>query len=203
MHRPIYLMHIPKTGGTSLYFALKDENIVYHGHDHILKHVRPSQLFKYWVVAFVRNPWDRLVSLFFYISKETNPIHPYSKIKTNEYYAKYKGDFQLFIDDFAKGRVPYRNLYKPQVWHIRSTFHKQLPHFIGRFENLQKDFDYICNVTRIPNRKLPVTRTSKHKYYMDYYNERSIKIVEKIYKEDIEAFGYGPGENSRYRGVCI
>ncbi len=97
------------------------------------------------------------------------------------------------MKDFEKGLFPYNPLFKAQYKFLiyRDGFKKkQITNNIIKFENLQKDFNEICKKLLIKPYNLPKRRTSKHKDYRDYYNERSKKIVERIYQKDIEMFNY-------------
>jgi hypothetical protein len=61
---------------------------------------------------------------------------------------------------------------------------------IGRFERLQQDFDTICDDIGMSRMKLPEKNKSKHKKYTEYYDDKSKKIVDDLWKIDIETFGY-------------
>ena len=67
---------------------------------------------------------------------------------------------------------------------------KLLIDFVGRFENIQKDFNTICGKINIPQMELPKANPSNHSYYKDYYNKHTIDLIANAYKEDIDIFNY-------------
>lgn len=62
--------------------------------------------------------------------------------------------------------------------------------YIGKFENLQNDFDFICKTLKLDNKKLPHLRKRNKMHYSKYYDEETINIVKKYHKEDLELFNY-------------
>ena len=65
--------------------------------------------------------------------------------------------------------------------------------FIGRYENLQNDFNLICVKLNIQHLKLPMinkSRKREHKNYREYYDDQSKAIVTELYKKDLEYFNY-------------
>tara|TARA_B100000287_G_scaffold246987_1_gene232165 strand:- start:204 stop:557 length:354 start_codon:yes stop_codon:yes gene_type:complete len=61
--------------------------------------------------------------------------------------------------------------------------------FIGRYENLENDFKTVCDRIGI-QRQLPHHKPTKHEHYSRYYDEETIDLVYKKYKEEIEYFDY-------------
>ena len=67
---------------------------------------------------------------------------------------------------------------------------KILVDFIGKFENLESDYDYICEKLNIKDHKLPHKNKSKRKNYREYYNDSTKQIIADWYKKDIDYFNY-------------
>jgi hypothetical protein len=77
--------------------------------------------------------------------------------------------------------------------------------YVGRFENLQNDFNNICKALGLNEINLPhVNRARKEisilsflkqnkrekKHYSEYYDSETKEIVENAYKNDIQIFNY-------------
>jgi len=143
----------------------------------------------YFKFAFVRNPYDRLVSC--YNDKIFNGRKNEDIILKNNFYVN------MPFKEFVKKVFSIPDLRADQ--HIRSQYYSLtdekgnlLVDFIGKFENLEKDYKFVCKKIGIKNPKsLPHKNKSKRKNdYRQYYDEEARKIVEKRYKKDLEVFGY-------------
>ena len=82
-----------------------------------------------------------------------------------------------------------RQSWSPMVDFILDEREKPMLDFVGRFENLDADWK---KVTESLGKKilLPKVNTTIHKPYQEEYNATTRKIVEKIYKKDLEYFNY-------------
>jgi hypothetical protein len=62
--------------------------------------------------------------------------------------------------------------------------------FIGKFENLYDDWNYVTEKLGIENKALTHRKKAGIKDYDSYYTEESRALVSELWKRDIVAFGY-------------
>lgn len=141
--------------------------------------------------SFVRNPYERLVSCYFQkiIEQEANKSQLRSSLRWELNYQK--PNFNTFIKKITSDK----NINEDPHW---APYHNSIPldglDFIGKTENLQQDYDFICDKIGIIRNKLPLLNPSNHKHYAEYYDEETKAIVAEEYSRDIEHFGYEFGE---------
>jgi len=196
-HKFVFV-HVPKTAGQSLYKNLGGwSDARPQGFDKVLKkyrhHFTISEYLEYGYLdinkfelyfkfAFVRNPYDRLLSEFKY-AKRTH--------------SKFKKDFKYFVKrgwGNSRRHSTIKQHIRPQSEFLYNDDGKSLVDFIGRFENLHEDFNTICDKIGIPQQELPHKNKSEHNHYSEYYDEETKQIVAEKYEKDIEYFGYEFGE---------
>jgi chondroitin 4-sulfotransferase 11 len=193
-HKCIFI-HIPKTGGTSIESALGDWGLTpdnecelmgdtYRSQHHTLQSVKKSLRENYFKFAFVRNPWDRAVSSYCYYRDGGN------KKSDSHLQELLPSDFKSFVAH--KWNVIPKIARKDQFSHLEVDGKVELD-FIGRFERIEYDYEYVSKKIRL-TRKLPHVRISKHKHYTDYYDDKTRDIIAERYARDIEYFGYKFGE---------
>ena len=178
-------VHIPKNAGTSIETFFKtdthawDERL-FNRHDTI--HDIKSKLeindeFRinnkyndYKKFAVVRNPYDRMVSWYFFYNIKNLTRH--AKDTSFHNFIKNPLAFNLFEET--------KRLYNPQhVW-VDDTV------TILKYENLEKDLNKFFN----KKINLPRSNKTKHKHYLKYYNKESLDIVYNKYEKDFEKFNY-------------
>lgn len=196
--RHLIFIHVPKAAGSSLktlvYGSLEDSP---QGHRRIIEYYisDAGRANSYLKVAFVRNPWDRLLSAHNYLmtSHERAP----RDIQFALSHLKQKGDFEEFV--LALGKYPiYRRAvlsfahFLPQNQYICLPGQKgHSMDFLGRFERIVEDTEELKRRLGIKdNGALPRVRTSNRQGYRDSYSDKMRDLVSQIYARDIEIFGY-------------
>ena len=189
--RKFLFLHIPKTAGITVMQALDRacsvDDQFKSGHPIYDKYLEffGQSIKEYFSFCLVRNPWDRLVSVFHYLQ---NGGRNNKDAKRGEILKDY--NFQSFVHNFSFEKFSYVH-FKPQMHFIKSVDNFD---YIGRLENLQNDFNTICDKIGIPQQQLPHKNKSHHKHYTEYYDEETREIIAQKYAKDIEYFGYEFGE---------
>lgn len=187
-HRCIFV-HVPKCAGVSVSSALFGSLAGGHRRIGTYRLVYSRREFRnYFKFAFVRNPWDRLLSAFRFL--KNGGFGPEDEQWTQENLSRYP-DF----DGFVRQWVNRKNIlswphFLPQTHFI--CVDGRLPlDFLGRFEKLAEDYSYVCQRLGIDS-PLSVHNQTKTRQsdYRDFYNDETRNIVAEVYREDISTLGY-------------
>ena len=203
-------VHIAKTGGTSVRAALAPlrwrdpmyipqfiasrlshatghriaSKLPRHARIIAAKEMLPQELFdSLFKFAFVRNPWDLQVSSWHHLQRE-------------------RPEFIQDITDFSSFIRWKLDPERPYQYHIDTSIERQTDYlkdlegtiivdFIGKYENLQEDYEEACRRIGIKPPPLPHKRQAKdRKNYQKYYDEETAALIAEYFREDIETFGY-------------
>jgi hypothetical protein len=134
----------------------------------------------YFSFAFVRNPWDREVSHYKHLLRDKQ--HSAHRL------AKSFSGFAEYLNWRRDSRSRLVHHCQLQSDFIKVGNEKAV-NFVGRFENLADDFDAICGRIGI-DAKLMKRNSAAPTSYQEYYDRRSIDLVQNIFRDDIEAFEY-------------
>jgi len=171
---------------------------------------------KSYKFCFVRNPWDRLVSYYFHLGFEKKmtfeefcvTVHEGIKLQKTMVGSLFNllyripwvgkalskvhkvGPFYLPIPQIG----PYNSLglspASPQIDWIKGDNGKIIVDFIGKFENLEDDLLKVSRILGASINDLPHLNSTSHQSYKTYYTEKTKRIVEQTYAEEIDLFEY-------------
>ena len=173
----------------------------------LCKYLTQEQFDDYFKFAFVRNPWDRMVSIYKYFGWD-----------------RYVGFKTFVVKKMAK---VWRDNYwfvGPQSDFVCDDNGNMIVDFVGKFETLDADFNQVSRHLRLPSTELPyINKSVKQnvklsfnpkdvlkyarwlyrngtiprikvapgfKNYQDYYDDECREVVADLYKKDIQLFGY-------------
>jgi len=138
--------------------------------------------------AFVRNPWDRVVSTYFYLKNGGDREEDREDV---ERYLPYDNFRSFVLDGFKAGKIFNQLHFRPQYQWL-SKDGNLVVDSIGRFENLQNNFSRFCRLFRIPNYKLPHLNKTRREYFRNYYDADTWEVIYLAYRKDVELFGDDP-----------
>lgn len=144
---------------------------------------------KYFKFCFVRNPYTRVVSCYINKFKDKNPmskifIHCTKGFRLNMSFEEFVRVISEVPDEKADGH------FRSQHTFVMKN-DKLLVDYIGKFENLKKDINFIKKKLGLPKKfKLPNLNRSDNYDYRDFYDEETKDLVSRRYKKDFEVFGY-------------
>lgn len=187
-HKCIFV-HIPKTAGISVSVSLLGKSIGNMSALYYLALFGKEDFNKYFKFAFVRNPFSRLVSAFEYLKaggggpldvNEVQSVKPYKSLE----------DFVL--NHLTPATAKSNRYFRPQHYFICDSDDKMLVDYLGRFETIEQDYEYIRNkiASGEPLKKLNITRANKRGVEEYYSNKEVLQKVIAIYDKDFDLFGY-------------
>ena len=174
-------IHINKTGGTSVERALhlRSERKTALEKLAEMGQARFERAFKF---AFVRNPWDKVVSHYHYRLRTNRTGLADEGIGFHEWVRRAYGECDPRYHDEPK-------MFMPQVLWVGDADGRCIIDFVGRFETLPEDFAEVCRRIGV-NATLPHVKTTSHAHYRESYDAATRAIIAERFASDIEAYGY-------------
>ena len=199
------LLHLPRTGVSSVIAALDDSLFVrapqtsinklmskylwmlprsrdkttFRAHE-TARHVRrllPADVFEdFRKIAFVRNPYSWLVSLYELVLHSPNHRH----FRTVEAL----GSFSGYVDWEIRRRKRHQHPY------LLDRSGRMLVDQIGYFEHLAADAARIFSQIDVDIAPLPHVGKFTRRDYRDYYDDATRQKVARHWTRDLELFGY-------------
>ena len=198
--------HQRQTGFLRRWLTRKKPDLVRKG-----KHATARQLRKIlgntaynraYKFCIVRNPWDQAVSFYHHLRK---PLYVANMQDTllkphNACRLALTSDFTNWVEaiyldrqvqeEASRKPFPVDHFCNQSEW-LLDTSGQSLVDYVCRFENLRNDLETVENNIGLRFMDyLPHYNRSAHGHYSEYYNDRTRKIIEDHFSQDIRLFGY-------------
>ena len=134
--------------------------------------------------AFVRNPFDRLVSCYA------------SKVRNCRDFARNEKWHNLSFDQFVQRvcEIPNEQMdvhFRPQYTFITDDKGTLVVDFLGRIDRFDDDMKTIFSKTGFPDSlRVDHRGRSIREHYQKYYTKKSRKLVAERFAEDLQLFEY-------------
>jgi hypothetical protein len=197
--RKFIFIHIPKNAGSAIEVSLgiykkecmveAKDSIIENGVSYSLQHLTAKQLKvheltkncfeNYFKFAFVRNPYQRVLSEYFWLNQKR-----LNKEKTSpENFSKFIDEFYSIIDKDHK-LTQYEYLYDENE--------NLIVDFIGRIESFDQDFTKVTKKFGkvIIAKPYNMSRQKKDINQDLYLTEENKEKIYNLFKIDFETFGY-------------
>ena len=187
--KKILFIHVPKTAGVSLIKSY-EEYLADARHNPVLLYrlLLGKDFLKFTTFSVVRNPWARIFSAYHFLKKGglsgTDP--EMGKILSEEC-----PSFEQFIKEWLPrhGVCSYGH-YVPQYEFLCGWKRRVIVEHIIKVENLDHDWPMVAESLGLPVRSIGRHNTSNNYRYRESYDKESVEIVRKLYKSDVQLFGY-------------
>jgi len=182
-------VHIPRTAGTSVLSALKERRHQVHCPWWVYQKADSRRYRTYFKFAFVRNPWDRLVSVYSYLKQGGCGVgdEQISALLNDRY-----PSFEAFVLEYLnESTIHDHRLFVPQYFYLMDFMDECRVDFVGRYERLADDFALVARKIGLRDSCLPRTNASARPHYRDCYRDPDVASrVGTLYVRDVKTFEY-------------
>ena|SRR3990167_1991968 len=157
-----------------------------YGHTPLATYQDQPFFSSYFKFAFVRNPWDRAVSAYFYL--RAGGCNEHDRAFQQAHVTDFN-TFETFVHGLPVLHTKYPHLRPQSHWLLNHT-NAVLPDFVGRYETLADDFKQVQSWLAAPTTpNLLHVNQSQHEHYKNYYTTETWLTVARVYEQDIRLFG--------------
>jgi hypothetical protein len=190
-------VHVPKAAGSSIenssiFNDQRDKTGEYvGGHISAMQFQKkyPEEFKAYFKFSFVRNPYSRIVSAFFYLmAGGSGNLHDTEIFK--RYFRNSDGNFTSFCENELSTEMMENVIhFRPQYQLLCDEKQTVMVDFVGQQESFSQDAKKIFRALGVPYKHQHLLR-SKNKHFSAYYTKDAQEKVFSLYRLDFETFGY-------------
>jgi len=154
----------------------------------IRSRVTPEVWDGYFKFSIARNPWDRIISDFFWKKRLDTAIRPKKR------FYHYLG---IPFNELEHLRKLFTEFVHSGEWTNNDRFYtindQLCTDYVIRYERLYDDLGEVCKVIGVESCTIPRLKSGLRKktyHYSRYYDEESRAIVADAHNNDIRLFGY-------------
>ncbi len=136
--------------------------------------------------TLVRNPWDRLVSLYHHRVKERDLP---AELPFKDFVAGLEKPRYMLSGRFHSSPVYFMSM----VDFLCDREDRLMVDFVGRYESRKEDLGRIGEKIGFPELgdfRMQDTTSGRNRHYSEEYDDRTRQLVATFYADDIERFGY-------------
>ncbi|MBV8809366.1 MAG: sulfotransferase family 2 domain-containing protein [Acidobacteriaceae bacterium] len=149
----------------------------------VLRELLPIEIWKsYFKFAFVRNPWDLVLSTYQFLRTHIGDNEHISALEPDMTQLMQRCNFERYVRLYPMIRSDMSALFTDDDG-------RDMVDFVGRFECIADDFQSVCRKVGVTV-PLPHDNRSEHAHYRGYYTEETKAIVAQHFARDIARFGY-------------
>lgn len=173
---------VAKVGTRTIFELFRKGDVNLDAEHPMFCHYPPALYNDYFKFAFVRNPWDRVVSCW------KNKVLDYNYLDLSSEQLHELKDFSHFIE--------YISLMNMEECDHHLRLQSKLIDlnnidYVGRFENFESDLRVITERLNLQHLSIPhKNATHKNESYQTFYTNETRQKVYELYEKDIKIFGY-------------
>jgi hypothetical protein len=196
-------IHIPKTGGITIesllkidrkienyLYTIQELEFIYKGMSTTISHI-PATLFKqlrpdifdsYLKFSVVRNPYDKVISEYLWISRNDKKMHNLPLEHLVRRFSVWVENYYTEIDSWRKC-PQYKFIYDDQM-------NLMVDHVL-KFENFESDVRKLCGILNVEIKTMEHLNKSKIEIDRSLLLTKDVKKkIYSLFSEDFKIFGY-------------
>jgi len=190
LHKPIFI-HVPRTGGNTVRFMYRGR-FRYHRHDAAttIRDRNPELFDKAWKFAFVRNPWERMASLYYHFHQSRFREMPEDLDGQREHFREWFHNPKPFTNsrgyEWMRAVTPTKMLLIDGKLAVDKVF---------KYEEIRQSHEFIAAKFGVGLHSLPRRKASRHDYTVRQLitNQQDIDEIGEIGEWEVKEFNYAYG----------